>query len=80
MIMESIESKKTQKATFDGIKPNVPGFFGIGIPIRTNPGTIGLNPSKVANMENAIVEGIKPNVPGFFRIGFRFEQIPGRSA
>ena len=57
-----------------------PEILSNRIPIRKNPGTIGLTLSNVTKMENASFEGIKPNVPGFFRIGFRFERIPGRSA
>ena len=41
-----------------------PGILSNRIPIQKNPGTIGLIPSKVANMENTTFEGIKPNVPG----------------
>ena len=40
--------EKTQNATFERIKPNVPGFFRIRIRLRKNLGTFGSIPSKVA--------------------------------
>ena len=86
---------KMKNAIFEGIKPNVPRFFRIGIRFERILGRWAqflqklhfaffrfdrFDIPKTQKLRNATFEGIKPIVPGFFRIGIRFERIPGRSA
>ena len=76
--IESIESKKYKTPLLKELSQSSQDSFESN-PIRKNPGTFGLIPSKVAWSIFATFEGMKPIVPEFIRIGIRSARIPGRS-